>query len=78
MDKPVSTTMILKCYWTDGGRRMAREYQSKDVNELIGQATLERMAHTDWVGFRITDVQGHTVYERWPGKTKWTEGSWPA
>ena len=74
----VSTQMILKCFWTDGGKRMTREYLGKDVNDLIGQATLERLAHTDWVGFRIEDSEGCIVYEKWPGKHHWTEGSWPA
>lgn len=57
---------------------MAREYLGKDVNDLIGQATLERLAHTEWVGFCIEDFEGCVVYEKWPGKHHWTQGSWQA
>lgn len=72
------TELTLKCYWTEGGKRMTKKYIAKDVNDLIGQATLERLAHEDWTGFRIEDIDGQIVYERWPGKNNWVEGSWTA
>jgi len=74
--KLLSTELVLKCYWTEDGKRMTKQYAAKEVNVLIGQATLERMAHSDWVGFRIEDPEGAIMYERWNGKQNWVEGSW--
>lgn len=74
--KVLRTEMILKCYWTEEGKRMTKQYASKEINTLISQATLERLAHNDWVGFRIEDPDGAIVFERWSGKQNWVEGSW--
>ena len=58
--------LTLECYWyeEDGPvNRHTKKYQHKCVGTLIQQAFLEKMAHLDWVGYRIVDWNGNAIVE---------------
>lgn len=51
--------LYLECYWYEEDHpidpKQKKTYESECVGDLIQQAFLEKMAHTDWVGYRIWD-----------------------
>ena len=76
--------LTLECYWYEADHpvdpKQRKTYTSDDVEKLLQQAFLEKMAHKDWVGYRIVDGLTHIVYQqftrdvqvknRWTGQTK--------
>lgn len=57
--------LTLECYWYEVDNlfpRQQRTYQHTNAKILVQQAFLEKMAHLDFVGWRITNESGEILH----------------